>query len=67
LTRFGAEAVDFAWDSSLAPLVMVRDLERDECIGFARDGNMRLVTPSQRLELLFSDGVHTRVQQWSAE
>ena len=67
LARFGAESVDFVWDSSLAPLVMIRDLDRDECIGFARGGNMRLVTPSPHLELLFSDGVHTRVQQWSAE
>lgn len=65
LTRLGGQAVDFMWDASRAPVVMVRDLERDECIGFAREGSTRLVTPSRRLELLFSDGVHTRVQQWT--
>lgn len=64
LARRGADVVDFVWDASRAPVVMVRDLQRDECIGFARNGEMRLSTMSQRLELLFSDGVHTRVQQW---
>jgi hypothetical protein len=67
MSRFGEEAVDLTWDSSGAPVVMVRDLERDECIGFARNGSVRLSTSSRRLELLFSDGVHTRVQRWPQE
>jgi hypothetical protein len=64
LISHGDGTADLAWDSARAPVVMVRDLERDECIGFARNGHMRLSTSSQRLELLFSDGVHTRVQRW---
>ncbi len=66
MTRAGANGVDFNWDASSAPVVMVRDLDRDEVIGFARGGAMRLSTTSRRLELLFSDGVHTRTQQWTA-
>jgi hypothetical protein len=64
LNSAGPDAVDLAWDSSSAPVVMIRDLEQDACIGFARGGSMRLATPSRHLELLFSDGVHTRTQQW---
>ncbi len=67
IARFGDEAVDLAWDSSRSPVVMVRDLERDECIGFARNGSARLSTSSRHLELLFSDGVHTRAQRWPRE
>jgi hypothetical protein len=64
MIRLGAEAIDFVWDSSRAPLVMIRDLDRNECVGFAREGRTRLHAPSGRLELLFSDGVHTRVVRW---
>jgi hypothetical protein len=67
LSRFGEQAVDLGWDSSRAPVVMVRDLELDECIGFARNGSVRLSTSSRRIELLFSDGIHTRVQRWPQE
>jgi hypothetical protein len=67
IARFGDEAVNLTWDSSRAPVVMVRDLERDECIGFARNGSTRLSTSSRRLQLLFSDGIHTRVQTWPQE
>jgi hypothetical protein len=59
-----AGGVDIEWDASRAPVVLVRDLERDECIGFARGGYTHLSTSAARLELLFSDGVHTRVQRW---
>jgi hypothetical protein len=64
ISRVGEDAVDLTWSPSRAPVVMVRDLERDECIGFARNGYGRLSTSSRRLELLFSDGIHTRVQAW---
>jgi hypothetical protein len=63
LTRVSS-GVDFEWDVSRAPVVLIRDLERNECIGFARGGHTRLSTSAGRLELLFSDGVHTRVQRW---
>jgi hypothetical protein len=64
LARAGNGAVDLVWDATRASLVMIRDLERDECIGFARGGESRLVTLSGHLELLFSDGVHTRFMDW---
>jgi hypothetical protein len=67
VTRFGGESVNLVWDSTRAPVVMVRDIEADECIGFARNGEMRVSTSSRRLELLFSDGVHTRVESWPKE
>jgi hypothetical protein len=66
LTRL-AKAVDFEWDASRAPVVMVRDLEQNRCIGFARGGYARISTSAPRLELLFSDGVHTHVQTWPGE
>jgi hypothetical protein len=64
VTSAGPDGVDLRWDSSRAPVVMVRDHDRDECIGFVRGGSTRLTTASRHLELLSSDGVHTRVQRW---
>jgi hypothetical protein len=67
VTRLDAEGVDLVWDSSTAPMVMIRDLDREECVGFARDGQTRLSASAGRLELLFSDGVHTRSVRWPQE
>jgi hypothetical protein len=63
----GGDAVSLSWDGSAAPVVMIRDLDTGSCLGFARNGSGRLATSSGHLELLLSDGVHTRVQQWSKE
>lgn len=52
------------WDQTSAPAVMVRDLERGQCLGFARDGHARLGAASGQLEFLFSDGIHTTVLRW---
>jgi hypothetical protein len=59
--------VELRWDASVAPVVMVRDLDRDQCVGFARDGHATITGVTGRLELRFSDGVHTRVQVWPEE
>lgn len=67
LARSGVGTVDLAWDASRAPVVMIRDPDEDRCIGFARNGSMRLSSRAQRLELLFSDGVHTRAVRWPQE
>lgn len=67
VTRLGADAVELVWDSAVAPIAMIRDLERNECLGFARNGYAQFVTAARRLEFSFSDGVHTRVQRWPAE
>lgn len=67
VSRPGPEGMELTWDPATAPVVMVRDLERGECLGFARGGSARLTASSRRLELLFSDGVHTRVQRWPSE
>ena len=59
-----AGGVDITWDPSLAPVVMVRDADRGECLGFARNGHGHITGSVGRLELLLSDGVHTRTQSW---
>ncbi len=63
ITRAGGD-IEITWDASAAPMLMVRDLERNECIGFARGGTTRISSSSGRLELRYSDGVHTRVELW---
>jgi hypothetical protein len=62
-----AGGVDFEWDASRAPVVLLRDVDRNECVGFGRDGHARFLTSAQRLELLFSNGIHTQVQTWPEE
>jgi hypothetical protein len=64
LTPIGGD-LELVWDASRAPVVMVRDLDRDECVGFARGGRARISTSTHRLEFLMSDGVHTTVRRWS--
>jgi hypothetical protein len=63
LTPLGGGSVDLVWDAARAPMVMVRDLDAGRCVGFARGGRARLSGSTGRLELLLSDGVHTRVQR----
>jgi hypothetical protein len=63
LNPLGGGSVDLVWDAARAPMVMVRDLDAGRCVGFARGGRARLSGPTGRLELLLSDGVHTRVQR----
>jgi hypothetical protein len=67
VTRLGGGVVDLVWDSSRAPAVMVFDADREECIGFARNGRARISTSPSRLELRFSDGVHTWTQNWPGQ
>lgn len=67
VTRRGGSTFEVEWDPSRAPVVMVRDLERDECVGFARLGKARLASVSGRLEFLFSDGVQTQALIWPEE
>jgi len=63
LARAG-DGIDFAWDASASPVVMIRDLDHGTCLGFARGGSKRIETDASRIELRYSDGVHTRVQVW---
>ncbi len=63
LTRLGGGGAELVWDASRAPMVMVRTMDEGRCLGFARGGRARLSGSTGRLELLLSDGVHTRVQR----
>lgn len=66
IVRSGNE-IQLAWDEEAAPVVLVRDVDGQRCLGFARDGFLRIPTDAARLELLFSDGVHTTQRTWSGE
>ena len=65
ITAAGGSDYRLTWNAALSPVVMVRDRDEGTCLGLARDGSASISSPSGRLELYFSDGVHTRVQTWS--
>jgi hypothetical protein len=55
--RTDDETVQLAWDAESQPLVMLRDADSGEVLGFARGGRLEVATRGQRLELLLSNGV----------
>jgi hypothetical protein len=44
-------------------MVMVRDAKTGEVLSFARGGSVDVVTPNQQVDLVFSDGVQSRVKR----
>ncbi|MCA9758116.1 MAG: putative Ig domain-containing protein [Candidatus Eisenbacteria bacterium] len=64
LTPRADGTLDVSWDASRAPIVMVWDLDRDECVGIGRNGFTQVSVSDRRYELRFSDGVHTRIETW---
>lgn len=66
-TRRGGNAIELRWDAARSPVAMVRDRADGRCLGFARGGRASVTAANSGLELLFSDGVHTRVERWPAE
>ncbi len=51
------------WDSSTHPMVMVRDAETGEILSFARGGSVDVVSHKREVDLVFSDGVQSRVKR----
>lgn len=52
--------VDLEWDPSAHRMIMVRDAATGEVLSFARGGRARVKTTTGALELVASDGVHSR-------
>jgi hypothetical protein len=44
-------------------MVMVRDAQTGEVLSFARGGSVDVVTQNRKLDLVFSDGVHSQVKR----
>jgi hypothetical protein len=44
-------------------MVMVRDANTGEVLSFARGGSVDVVTRSRQIDLVFSDGVQSRVRR----
>jgi hypothetical protein len=55
--------VGVQWDARQHPMVMVRDARTGEVLSFARDGSVDVVTRNQHVDLVFSDGVQSRVKR----
>jgi hypothetical protein len=61
--RVAGGKVGVRWDARRHPLVMVRDVETGEVLSFARGGSVDVVSRKRELELVFSDGVQSRVKR----
>jgi hypothetical protein len=55
--------VGVRWDARQHPMVMVRDAKTGEVLSFARGGSVDVVTRSQQVDLVFSDGVQSRAKR----
>jgi hypothetical protein len=51
------------WDAHQHPMVMVRDADTGEVLSFARGGSVDVVTRNRQVDLVFSDGVQSRVKR----
>jgi hypothetical protein len=50
--------MQFSWDSTQSPLVMLRDAKTGEVRGFLRGGDATIEDAPDDLEVQFSDGIH---------
>jgi hypothetical protein len=59
--------VQLTWDAERYPMALVRDPDTGEILSFARGGSAMFVPGSDRVELLFSDGIRNSegvVRSW---
>ncbi len=61
--RVAGGRVGVRWDARQHPMVMVRDGKTGEVLSFARGGSADVVTRNQEVDLVFSDGVRSRVKR----
>jgi hypothetical protein len=63
--RVAGGRVSLRWDSRAHPMVMVRDPDTGQVLSFARGGDTQLSTQKGQVDLLFSDGVKSRMKRVS--
>jgi hypothetical protein len=63
VVRREAGEVAVEWNSSIHPMVMVRDPDTGEVLSFGRGGKVRVTTAKGTLELVQSDGVRSRARR----
>lgn len=63
LERVSGGRVRLRWNAQANPMVMVRDADTGEILSLARGGDVEVSTAMNKLELILSDGVRSRVQQ----
>ena len=56
--------MQFSWDASQSPVVMLRDAKTGEVRGFLRGGNGTVEDVPDNLEVQFSDGIHSNPVQY---
>lgn len=61
--RVAGGKVGVRWDARQHPMVMVRDVETGNVLSLARGGSVDVVTRSRTVDLVFSDGVQSRVKR----
>jgi hypothetical protein len=61
--RVSGGKVGVRWDARRHPMVMVRDAATGNILSFARGGSVDVVARNRQLDLVFSDGVQSRVKR----
>ena len=58
-----AATAEVRWNAATHPMVLIRDADTGEVLSFARGGTARVHPRSDRIELVFSDGVTSSAPQ----
>jgi len=58
--RVAGRRVALHWDTAAHPMIMVRDPSNGRILSFARGGDAEIVTDSDEVELVASDGIHSQ-------
>jgi len=56
--------MQFSWDASQSPMVMLRDAKSGEVRGFLRGGSATIDDVPDELEVQFSDGIHSSAVEY---
>jgi len=56
--------MQFSWDATQSPLVMLRDAKTGEVRGFLRGGSATIEDAPDDLEVQFSDGIHSNAVEY---
>ena len=56
--------MQFSWDATQSPMVMLRDAKTGEVRGFLRGGNADIEDVPDDLEVQFSDGIHSSAVEY---
>ena len=56
--------MQFSWDASQSPMVMLRDAKTGEVRGFLRGGSATIEDAPDDLEVQFSDGIHSSAVEY---